>query len=74
MRYTSQDLVQLVLQWCNYIGSTVFFVFFFIASETHRKEKKLHRMNKVIKRKKIANLHTYVAILTNIKVPRLQQS
>ena len=45
------------------------FFFFFIASETHtEKKKKLHRMNKEIKRKKIANLHTYTAILTNIKL------
>ena len=37
------------------------FFYFFIASETHTKEKKLHRMNKVIKRKKCV-------ILTNIKL------
>ena len=44
--------------------------FFFIAGKTHtEKKKKLHRINKVIKRKKqIANLHTYMAILTNIKL------
>ena len=48
-----------------------FFFFFFFASKTHtEKEKKLHRINKVIKRKKkrIANLHTYMAKLTNIKL------
>ena len=53
-------------------------VFFFIASKTHthKKGKKLHRITKVIKRKKktkqtnkqIANLHTCMAILTNIKL------
>ena len=47
--------------------------FFFIASKTHtEKKKKLHRINKVIKRrnknknKKIANLHTYMAIYLQI--------
>ena len=42
--------------------------FFFIASKTHTEKKKLHRINKVIKRKKkqIANLHTYMAIYLQI--------
>ena len=47
------------------------FVFFFIASKTQTEKKKnLPRTNKVIKRKKkqVANLHTYMAILTNIKL------
>ena len=35
---------------------------------TQKRKKKLHRMNKETKRKKIANLHTYTAILTNIKL------
>ena len=54
------------------------FFFFFIASNTHtEKKQKLHRINKVIKRKKkvtnkvtkkkqIANLHTYMAIYLQI--------
>ena len=44
--------------------------FFFIASKTHTEKKKnLPRINKVIKRKKkVANLHTYMAILANIKL------
>ena len=58
----------------------VFIYFFFIASNTHtEKKQKLHRINKVIKRKKkkvtnkvtkkkkkIANLHTYMAIYLQI--------
>ena len=45
----------------------VFFII--IASKTHtEKKQKLHRINKVIKRKKkqIANLHTYMAIYLQI--------
>ena len=54
------------------------FFYFFIASNTHtEKKQKLHRINKVIKRKKkvtnkvtkkkqIANLHTYMAIYLQI--------
>ena len=49
-----------------------FYLFiFFIASKTHT-EKKLHRINKLIKTKKqktqkqIANLHTYMAIYLQI--------
>ena len=41
--------------------------FFFFASKTHRKEKN-YTINKVIKRKRIANLHTYMAKVTNIKL------
>ena len=33
-----------------------------------QKRKKLHGINKWIEGKKIANLHTYMAILTNIKL------
>ena len=47
-----------------------FFFYFFIASKTHtEKKQKLHRINKVIKtknKKKIANLHTYMAIYLQI--------
>ena len=47
-----------------------FFFIFFIASKTHtEKKQKLHRINKVIKtknKKKIANLHTYMAIYLQI--------
>ena len=45
-----------------------YFFKFIIASKTHKKEKNLHGINKWIKRKKIANLHTYMATLTNIKL------
>ena len=41
---------------------------FFVLQVKHTQKKKLHRINKVIKRKKkqIANLHTYMAIYLQI--------
>ena len=47
----------------------IIIIIIIIASKTQT-EKKLHRINKVTKRKKkqIANLHTYMSILTNIKL------
>ena len=41
---------------------------FFLLQVKHTQKKKLHRINKVIKRKKkqIANLHTYMAIYLQI--------
>ena len=43
-------------------------VCFFLLQVKHTQKKKLHRINKVIKRKKkqIANLHTYMAIYLQI--------
>ena len=47
----------------------IIIIIIIIASKTQT-ENKLHRINKVTKRKKkqIANLHTYMSILTNIKL------
>ena len=39
-----------------------------IASKTHPKKKKITQNKSMNKKKKIANLHTYMAILTNIKL------
>ena len=51
------------------LTSCLIIIIIIIASKTQT-EKKLHRINKVTKRKKkqIANLHTYMSILTNIKL------
>ena len=51
------------------LTSCLIIIIIIIASKTQT-ENKLHRINKVTKRKKkqIANLHTYMSILTNIKL------
>ena len=52
----------------SYPLTSCLIIIIIIASKTQT-EKKLHRINKVAKRKKqIANLHTYMSILTNIKL------
>ena len=49
-----------------------FYLFIFLLQVKHTQKKKLHRINKLIKRKKqktqkqIANLHTYMAIYLQI--------